>query len=191
MKLLRKMRFFWEDVWQTICNHKWLSIFCALVAIAGTVVGGVLVKVFEYSWWYNNRYEFATKLFNAGFGLCFTFFLWSAVFYFCLLVCNMHPKARFLSLLTLFLSCFYCGANTAAAIIVWSVWGILFAVLVTAIEVAGYFLAVLASCCVVPSRRTLKEAYCDTKPVFSILLVAFILKIVTFFVILRVLTAVI
>lgn len=191
MKLFRKLRFFAEDIWQTICCHKWLTLFCAFVAVAGAVVGGVLVKVFECTWWYGNRYEYAFKLFEGGFGLFFTFFLWTAIFYFCLLCCCVNPHLKYVSLLPMFVACFYCGANTAAAIMARSVWGILFAVLVTVAEVAGYFFAVLSLCCTSSARRTLREAYCDTKVVLGILIAAFLTKIFAFFVVLRLLTSII
>ncbi len=191
MKVLRKIKFGAEDLWQTLCVHKWKTTVCALVAIVGVAVGGVFVKTFAYSWWYNNRCEYAYKLFEGNFGLLFSFLLWTAVFYGCLLACQLIPSIKYVSLVALAAACFYCGANTAAAIMCWSVWGILFALLVTSIEVVGYFLSCLLCCCQPAACRSVREAFCDTKPALLILIGAFAAKFIAFFIILRLLTAVI
>ena len=191
MKILRKIKFWSEDLWQTLCLNKWKTIVCALVAIVGVIIGGIFVKVFQYTWWYNNRCDYAYKLFEGGFGLFFSFLIWTAVFYGCLLCCNLMPSLKYLSLAVLFFACFYCGANTAAAIICWSVWGVLFTVLVTLVEVVGYFLACLVNCCEISACRSIREAFCDTKPALKILIAAFVAKIIVFFIILQLLTAII
>ena len=191
MRLFRTCKLVWEDSWQKLCHNKWKTICCALVAVAGVVVGVVLTNVFRYSWWFENRCEYASKLFDGGFGLFFSFLLWTAVYFLCLAMCNVFPSTKYLSCAALFAACFYCGANTMAAILYWSVWGVLFALLVTAVEVVGYFAACLVTCCEPSCCRTLKEAFCDAKLCFWVLAAAFLVKIVSFFVILRIITAVI
>lgn len=191
MRMLHLLKRGCDDVWDKLCNHKWKSIICTLTAIAGIVVGVVLFKVFSYGWWYYNRCDYAVRLFNGGFSLFFSFLLWTAVFYLCLVSCNLIPQTRFLTYVALFIACLYCGANTAATIECWSVWGILFAVLVTLFEVIGYYLACLVVCCEPSACRSFRESVCDTKQSLAILCTAFIVKIICFFVILGILTAVI
>ena len=191
MKLFRKIKLTCEDIWQQACDHKWKTLICALVAVVGTVVGVALFKAFEYSWWYLNRCDYATKLFEGGFGLFFSFLIWSAAFYILLLCCNLVPQTKYLAMVLLFVACFYCGANTAATVTYWSVWGILFAILVTLVEIIGYMFSVLCSCCMPSACRTIRESFCDTKRSFHIIIAAFLLKTVMFFVILRLLTSVI
>ena len=191
MRIFTKIKFSVEDLLQKICVNKWKSIVCAVAAIAGLVVGAVFVNVFSYSWWYENRCNYAYSLFEGGFGLFFSFLLWTAVYFLCLAMCNVFPSTKYLSCAALFAACFYCGANTMAAILYWSVWGVLFALLVTAVEVVGYFAACLVTCCEPSCCRTLKEAFCDAKLCFWVLAAAFLVKIVCFFVILRIITAVI
>lgn len=191
MKIFRKVKFTLEDVWQKICVHKWISLACALVATAGLVLGIVFVNAFRYTWWFENRCNYAYSLFEGGFGLFFAFLFWTAVFYLCIAFCNMFPRTKYLACAALFVACLYCGANTAAAVICWSVWGILFACLVSLAEVLGYMVAALLVCCEPSACRTFKEACCDSKQSFKVLLAAFSVKIVSFFIILRILTAVI
>ncbi len=191
MRLFRKVRFAAEDLWQTVCDHKWLSLVCTAVAVAGVVLGVILVNVFEYSWWYENRCNYAYRLFEGGLGLFFSFLLWTSVYYVCIAFCQTLPQIKYLSCLALFVACFYCGATAAAVIVCISVWGILFALLVSVAEVAGLLLACITACGTVCCRRTFREAICDTKLSFALLAVAFAVKIIAFFVILRLLTAVI
>lgn len=191
MKIFRKLQFSAEDLRQTVCNHKWLALVCTLVAAVGITIGAIFVNIFEYSWWYDNRIDCAIRLFDGGFGLIFSFLLWAAVYYACLLCCQLTPHTKYLCCAALFVACFYCGANTAATVICWSLWGILFAILVTVVEVLGLLLSCFAACCQAACTRTLREAFCDTKASFYILACAFAVKIFTFFVILRLLTAVI
>lgn len=178
-------------MWEKLCNHKWRAILCALVAIAGIVVGGVFFNIFKYSWWYFNRWYYAENLFTGGFSLFVSFVVCALLFYLCLVVCNLHTSFRFLSYIVLFVACFYCGANTTAAIVCWSVWGILFALLATLPEAMGFYLATFYACCEYPECRSFKEAICDLRPCLYVLLISQLAKIIGFFVILRVLTAII
>ena len=191
MGILRSLKRGCEDVWDTLCNHKWKSIICAFVSIAGIVVGVVLFKKYSYGWWYNNRCEYAFKLFDGQFYLLFIFLLWMIVFFLCIVGCSTIPQTKFLALILLFVSCLYCGANTAATIVCLSVWGILYAIFVTLFEVIGYYLAVSVAWCEPTPCRSFRESLCDNKQVFSILCIAFIVRIIGYFVILRILTAVI
>lgn len=191
MRIFTKIKFSVEDLLQKICVNKWKSIVCAVAAIAGLVVGAVFVNVFSYSWWYENRCNYAYSLFEGGFGLFFSFLLWTTVFYLCIVCCQIVPRFKYFSCAVLFAACFYVGANTAAAVICWSMWGILFALLVSLAEAVGYWLACISCCCLPAAYRTFKEAICDTKQSLAILLASLLIKILTFFVILRLLTAVI
>ena len=191
MGCFRYIKLTFIDIWDKICHNRWRSLLCGLSAIAGIVVGVVLFNVNEYGWWYANRIAYAEKLFYSGFSLFFIFLLSSAIFYLCLLLCNINPVTRFLNYVILFLACFYCGANTAAAIVCWSVWGVLFCILVTVWEVASYFIVCLFAICEISACRTFRETFCDLRKCLSLLVVAFTLKIIGFFVILRLITAVI
>lgn len=180
-----------EDIWQQACNHKWKTLVCLLVAVVGTAVGVVLLNVFKYTWWYFNRCEYATKLFDGGFGLFFSFLIWTTIFYFVLICCNLLPQTKYFVFLPLFVAALYCGANTAAAIECWSVWGILFAILVTSVELCGYFIAVVCCCSLPATCRTFRESFCDARLSLKVLLAAFLIKNIMFFAILRILTSII
>ena len=191
MSCFRYLKLCCIDIWDKICNCKWRSLICALSAIAGIVVGVVLFNVGKNGWWYDNRIAYAYRLFNGGFSLFFFFLLWIVVIYLCLIFININPATKFLNCVILFVTCLYLGANTAAAIICWSVWGVLFCIFVTVAEVISYYLACLVALCEPSSCRTLRETFCDFKHCATILTVAFTVKIVGFFVILRLITAVI
>ena len=191
MSCFRYLRYTCIDIWDNICNHKWRSLICALSAIAGIVVGVVLFNVSKDGWWYDNRIAYAEKLFNGGFSLFLFFLLWYVILYLCLIFSNISPVTKFLNCVLLFVCCFYCGANTAATIVCWSVWGVLFCIFVTVPEVIGYYLVCCVAFCEPTSCRTLRETFCDFRLCIIILTAAFIVKIVGFFVILRIITAVI
>ena len=159
--------------------------------MAGIVVGVVLFNVGEYGWWYANRISYADRLFNGGFSLFFFFLLWTVIFYLCLVFCNIHPATKFLNCVILFVACLYAGANTAAAIICWSVWGVLFCILVTLEEVIAYFIVCFVAFCEPSPCRTIRETFCDLRQCLAIIAFAFVVKIIGFFVILRLITAVI
>ena len=191
MSCFRYLKLTCIDIWDDICNHKWRSLLCALFAIGGVVVGVVLFNVDKFGWWYNNRIVFAEKLFNGGFSLFFLFLLWTVILYLCIIFSNIHPATKFLNCVILFACCLYCGANTAAAIACWSVWGVIFCICVTVEEVIGYYIACLVAFCEPSFCRSLRETFCDFRQCAAILTVAFIVKIVGYFVILRLITAVI
>ena len=180
-----------EEIWDKLCNRKWKSILTALVCGAGIAVGVTFFYVFKYGWWFENRIEYAEKLFNGGFSLFFSFLLWSAIFFLGILLCNLLPSTRFLTYVLLFVACLYCGANTAAAIYCWSVWGVLFIIFATLWEVLGYYLACISACSEPACCRKFTEAFDDFKQCLGILCVAFFVKIIGFFVILKIITAVI
>ena len=191
MSCFRFIRLSCIDIWDKICNHRWKSLLCALCSIAGIIVGVVLFNVSKDGWWYENRIAYAERLFCGGFSLFFLFLLWTVILYFCLIFSNIHPATKFLNCVILFVCCLYCGANTAAAIVCWSVWGVLFCILVTVAEVISYYIVCFVALCEPSSCRTLRETFCDFRQCATILAVAFVVKIVGFFIILRIITAVI
>ena len=191
MGCFRYLKFTCIDIWEKMCNHKWKSLICALSAIAGIIIGVVLFNVSKYGWWYGNRIAYAERLFNGGFSLFFFFLLWMTILYFALIFSNLHPATHFLNCVLLFVCCFYVGANTASTIVCFSVWGVLFCILVSVAEVISYYLVCLVAFCEPSSCRTLREAFCDFRQCATILAVAFVVKIIGFFVILRLITAVI
>ena len=191
MGIFCRIKRYFEDLWHKICECKWRALLCALVAVVGVVVGVALFKVFSYSWWYYNRCNFAEKLFAGGFSLFFFFLIGSFAYFLCILLCNLIPQTRFLNFVLLFFAGFYCGANTAATSECWSVWGVLFAVLVALPELVAYTLASFLASCEYPSCRRFREAWCDFRQCLLILTIGFVVKIITFFVILRIITAVI
>ena len=179
------------DIWENICNHRWKSLIVVLFAIAGIVVGVVLFNVSKYGWWYGNRIAYAERLFNGGFSLFFFFLLWSVVLYFILIFSNIHPSTNWLNCVILFVCCFYAGANTTATITCFSVWGVLFCIFVTLPEIIGYYIVCFVAFCEPSSCRTFRETMCDYRQCAIILAFAFVVKIIGFFVILRIITAVI
>ena len=164
---------------------------CALIATAGVIVGVTLFKVYDYTWWYFNRCAFAERLFNGGFSLFFFFLIGSGAYFLCIVLVNLIPQTRFLNYFLLFLAGFYCGANTAAAIVCWSVWGVLFAILVALPEIVTYALASFLASCEYPVCRRFGESWRDFRHCLVILAVGFLVKTVDFFVILKIITAVI
>lgn len=191
MGIFRLIKIQFEDTWQKICSHWLKTLTCIVVALSGVIVGVVLFNIAPYSWWYFNRYTYAEGLFNGGFALLLSFVVSALFFYFCIVLCNLVPFTRYLSQIVLFVACLYCGANTAAAVVCWSLWGVMFAIFATFIEVVGYCLCCAVSLCEYPACRTLKEAFCELKICFWVLILALMLKIVGFFVILKILTAII
>lgn len=191
MSCFRYLRLTFLDIWEKICIYKWKTLICVLSAIAGIVVGVVLFNVGKYGWWYNNRISYAEKLFYGGFSLFFGFLLWNVVLYLCIIFSNIIPATNFLNCVILFVSCLYASANTAAAIVCWNVWGVLFCILVTVVEIVGNYLTCFVAFCEPTTCRTLRETFCDFKQCATILCVAFIVKFLSFFVILRVITTVI
>ena len=166
-------------------------MLCAVIAVVGVAVGVALFKAFDYSWWHYNRCAFAEKLFVGGFSLFFLFLMGTFAYWACIVLSNLIPQTRFLNYLLLFLAGFYCGANTAAAIECWSVWGVFYAILVALPELVGYALASFLAACEYPTCRRFREALCDFRHCMLILTVCFVVKILSFFVILRIITAVI
>ena len=186
-----RLKRYFEDLWHRICECRWRALFCAAIAIVGVIVGVALFKAFSYSWWFYNRCAFAEKLFAGGFSLFFFFLIGSLAYFFCLVFCNLIPQTRFLVYVLLFVAGFYCGANTAATIECWSVWGVFYAILITVPELIAYTLATFLASCEYPSCRRFREAMRDFRQCMFILAVGFVVKIIAFFIILKIITAVI
>ena len=180
-----------EDLWAKICERKWRALICVAIAVIGIAVGVALFKAFSYSWWYFNRCAFAESLFMGGFSLIFFFLIGACAYFFCIVLCNLIPQTVFLNYLVLFIAGFYCGANTAATIECWSVWGIFYAILVALPEILCYTVASFLAACEYPSRRRFGESCRDFHNCMVILAIGFAVRILTYFVILKTITAVI
>ena len=191
MGILCKIKRYFEDLWAKICHCKWKALLCVLIAVVGVVVGIVLCKAFEYSWWHYNRLAFAETLFAGGFSVFFLFFICALAYYICIVLSNMFIATRFLSYVLIFVSGFYCGANTFACIEAWSVWGVLFTVLVALPEILACTTASFLAVCEYPACRRFKESWCDFRPSLLVLAIGLFVRLITFFVILKLLTAVI
>ena len=166
-------------------------MLCFAVAVAGVAVGVALFKAFSFSWWYYNRCEFAETLFQGGFSVFLFFLIGSLAYFLCIVLCNLVPQTRYAVFVLLFAAGFYCGANTAATIACWSVWGVMFAILVALPELVAYTLATFLASCEYPACHRFREAWCDFRQCLVILAVGFAVKILTFFVILQLITALI
>ena len=186
-----RIKRYFEDLWVKICERKWHAIACVAVAVVGIAVGVALFKAFSYSWWYFNRCAFAETLFAGGFSLFFFFLISACAYFLCIVLCNFVPQTRFLNYFLLFLAGFYCGANTVATIECWSVWGVFFAILVALPQIASFTLATFLAVCEYPACRRFRESCRDFHHCLVILAIGFVVQILTFFVILKVLTAVI
>ena len=191
MGIFCRIKRYFEDLWAKICECKWRALACALIAAAGIALGVALFKAFAYSWWYFNRSAFAETLFTGGFSLFFFFLIGSFAYFFCIVLCNLMPQTRFLNYFLLFVAGFYCGANTAATIECWSVWGVFYTILVALPEIVTYMLATFLASCEYPTCRRFRESWRDFLPCLMILAIGFVVKILTFFVILKIITAVI
>ena len=191
MDCFRLAKNFFEDIWRKLCDNKWKTLVCTVVAVVGVAVGIALFQAFKYGWWYCNRCNFADKLFDGSFALIFLFAGCYAIFYLCIVFSNLIPQTRFLCYVALFVACLYCGATAAAVIACYAVWGVVYVIVVTIVEVSSYFVACLVACCEWPSCRTVNEAFCDFSQTLQVLCVAFVAKLLGFFVILQLITAVI
>ena len=191
MGIFCTIRRYFEDLWHRICECKWKALASSAIAVAGVAVGVAIFKALSYSWWHFNRLAFAETLFSGGFSLVLTFLLCSLLYYVCIVLCNMIPHTRFVNFVILFIAGFYCGANTAAVIECFAVWGVLYAILVALIDLVGYVLASFLAWCEQPACRTFRESWCDFRPSLRILAASLLVKIFTFFVILKLITALI
>jgi len=180
---------FFDDILNKLRAYKWRAVFCAVLSIIGIVLGVVLFNAAEYDWWYMNRCSFADRIFNGGFSLFFYFFFTSAVYFLLLVLCGMRRFTQFICLIILTVYSLYCGANAAAVIVCYKVYGILFVILVVTVEAAGYFLACFLCMCECACQKTFKESCRDLRGVFCVVLLNFLVKIICFFVVLRILTA--
>ena len=191
MSFFCRIRRYFEDLWHKICACRWKALLCVVIATLGVAVGVALFKAFAFSWWYYNRCAFADKLFMGGFSIFVLFVIGSLVYYLVIVSCNLIPQTRFLNFVLLFVAGFYCGANTAATIECWSVWGVLYAILVALPELITYILASFLASCEYPACRTFRESLCDFRHCLLILGIGLAIKTLTFFVILQIITAVI
>ena len=186
-----KIKRYFEDLWAKLCQCRWKALLCGVVAIAGIAVGIALCKVFQYSWWHYNRLAFSETLFVGGFSVFFFFLITALAYYVCIVLSNMIVETRFLVFVLLFVAGFYCGANTSACIESWSVWGVFFAVLVSLPEILACTTATFLAYCEYPACRRFKESWCEFQPCLLVLAIGLVVRIITFFVILKLLTAVI
>lgn len=191
MGIFCKIKRYFEDLWAKICQCRWKALLCAVIAIAGVGVGVAFCKAFQYSWWHYNRLAFSETLFIGGFSLFFFFLITALAYYVCIVLCNMLPQTRFLVFVLLFVAGFYCGANAMACIESWSVWGVFFALLVTLPEILACTTASFLAYCEYPAYRRFKESWCDFRPCLVVLAMGLVVRIITFYVILKILTAVI
>ena len=191
MGIFCKIKRYFEDLWAKICQRKWKALLCAVIAVVGIVIGVVFCKTFQYSWWHYNRLAFAETLFNGGFSVFFFFVSCALAYFVCIVLSNMILETRFLSYVLLFVAGFYCGANTLACIEAWSVWGVLFAVLVALPEILACIAASFLALCEYPAYRRFRESWCDFRPCLLVLAIGVLIRIIAFFVILKLLTAVI
>ncbi|MCM1533484.1 MAG: hypothetical protein NC099_02405 [Corallococcus sp.] len=164
---------------------------CAIVCALGIVVGVALYCAFKYGWWYYNRYCFADLLFGGGFKPFLVFAAHYAIMFLLFSLCNMFKRTRWLSYLFTFVYCLYCGANTAALIEYAPLWGILYIILIAVEETFILSVSCFMCCCEEPMRRSFIESVRDLKLVVFVLITGFIYKIISFFVILKLLTALI
>ena len=191
MKCISLLKNFCQDIKYKICANKLKMLLCGIISLVGVVLGFVLLHVFSYTWWYSNRCTYAEKIYGGGFSLVFDFLLGYAIFYLATVICNLSPKARFLVFVVLLVGCLYCGANAAAVISIWTVWGVMYAAFAMAVQLAGFCLCSFAICCMPSACQSFGEIIRDTKSALLIIVASFIVKILGFFVILKILTAVI
>lgn len=189
------MRFFscigniFYDLKCRLCACKWRAIFCGIICLLGIVLGAVLFNISQYNWWYSNRCSFAEQLVNGGFGVLLSFAISSAILFLLLTLCSMSFGTHFLVYFVLATFSFYCGANSAAIIICYGVFGIIYVLLVATIEIIGLFVVCFLCICEKSCRRTFCEAFRDLKPCLFVILITLLAKIISFFVILRLITA--
>ncbi len=179
------------DIGYKICAYKWRFIMCAVFCVAGIACGIAFFYAFQYGWWYFNRCEFANKLMAGGFSAFLLFLLSYLVLYLILILCNMLKETYWLCCVATFIACLYVGATVVALFTVSVIWGVLFVILIALEDIAVYCMSCFVCLCEKPICRKFDEAVRDFHQVGILLALGFIYKIVAFFVIMKILTAVI
>lgn len=180
-----------EDVWQQLRCDKRRTLCCCVVALLGTVLGIVLYNVCNYNWWVVNRCDFVYKLVYGGFfGIFVDYLLCGAVV--CSLLCcvSLWHWTQYLRYVVLFAISLYFGANCCAICACSGFLGVLYVILLLAVEQAintlSCFLSPIACC-----TRKFKEVVCDFKIVFFLQIASILAKMFIIFALLRTITALI
>lgn len=180
-----------DDIVCNICANKWRFIFCSIVCLLGAACGIALFYAFQYGWWYFNRCDFANKLMEGGFTILLVFIGTTALSYLCIILCNILKETCRLSCVVLFVSSLYLGATAVALITMSIMWGVLYIIFIAIEDFAINCFTCFVCCNEKPICRRFPEAVCDLKQAALVMAVGLIYKIIAYFVILKILTAVI
>lgn len=180
-----------DDLFGNICANKWRFVLCVIICLLGAACGIAFVCAFQYGWWYYNRCDFACKLMQGGFTIFVIFLIGTALLYVTLILCNMLKETCRLSCIPVFAACLYLGATTAALFTMSVMWGVLFIVFVVLEDLAINCFACFVCFNEKPICRRFTEAVCDLKQLALVLAVGLIYKIFAYFVIIKILTAII
>lgn len=188
MGFLSYIKYSFCDLFDKVRCFKWKFVLCAIVTVIGFVLGIVFFSVFAYGWWYYNRCTYASKLMEAGFNVLISFVITAVLVYLAFVLCNMTRITHYLALIVNFVACFYCGATVAALFTYSVMWGVLYALFV-----ALPWLVTMCFCCFVclceaPICRSFCESARDSKALSFVLAIGLACKILTLFVILKILT---
>lgn len=191
MGFLSSLKFCFCGIIDNMRAHKWKLLLCAVISLAGFVLGIVCFNLSGYGWWYYNRCSYASKLTAAGFSVFVSFIFVTAIIYLAYVLCNMTRYTHYLALLINLTACLYCGATLSAIFVYSAVYGVLYAVFISIVWLFIMCVACFACFCEPPICRTFCESVRDLKRTAFILAVGLIYKLFALFVILKILTALI
>ena len=176
------------DIFCKVRERRWTFVFCAAVTLIGFILGIVFFCISNYGWWYYNRCSYASKLPEAGFGVFMSYLFACVVLYLLYALCNMTRVTHYLTFFVNLVACIYCGATTAAVFVYSTVWGIMYVITLVLIWLTTMCFAYF--CCMIepPVCRSFTESICDSKELQFVLFVGFVCKIISMFVILKILT---
>lgn len=191
MNLLCFIKYHTDDLFCKVRACKWKFILCVALSVIGFALGIALFCASNYGWWYYNRCDFAAKIITTSFSVVVSFVLGCVLLYLLLILCNMSRPTRYFVYVVNVISCIYCGATTAAVFVYSVVWGILYAVLVSAEWLVTVCFACFVCVCEKPYCRRFCESARDLKQLAVVLFLGLLYKIIALFVILKLLTALI
>lgn len=189
MKFVKEIKRYFDDILDSLRTYKWRAIICAVICALGIALGIVLYNISNENWWCANRCAYAELLYLGEFKSFFSFLAAATLFVTLLTLCNMTQICKILSCLVLFVFSLYVGANSVAVIACYGVFGILCVICVLIVDIVGYFFATF--CCMLQQcgECSFRRAFCGIRQSVYIILMCFCVKIVSFFVILRIITA--
>lgn len=187
MNFFSVVKDFFEDLCGVIRVERGKAVLFSLVSVTG-VACGVILYGSGTNWWSANRDVFAEKLLTGSFSLFFSFACWYILLACLLIFCNMCAKTRCLTLVVCFVFCVYCGANVASLFVLSVSWTLLYLIVVAIEQVIAIACACFLTYCQCVNQCSFRESFDYLNVAMKVVFVAFVAKILCFFVILGCIT---